>query len=80
MDVWNVQNQYKVKMKPLLATAYGVATENVSRYANPSDCDSLYSVSILDILVASFDNVVSDDCVNCSLIDGRSECGVSVRR
>lgn len=38
------------------------------------------SVSILDILVASFDNVVSDDCVNCSLIDGRSECGVSVRR
>ena len=38
------------------------------------------SVSMLDIFVASFDNVASDDCVNCSLIDGKSECGVSVRR
>lgn len=38
------------------------------------------SVSILVILVASFESVVSDDCVSCSLMDGRREWGVSVRR
>ena len=47
MDIWNVQNRTKVKMKQLLVTAYGVATENISRYANPNDCDEVYSVSIL---------------------------------
>ena len=48
MDIWNVQNQYRVKIKPLLVTAWGVTTENVSRYANPSDCDVVHSVNLCE--------------------------------
>ena len=72
MDIWNIQNHYKGKLKPLLVTAYGVATENVSRYAKPADCDALYSVSILDSDETGNATAVSASQVTCgSVTPGR---------
>src|SRR4030067_2128742 len=48
MDIWNLMNKYEVKLKCLLTTAFGITTAGVSRYANPSDCDIISSINILD--------------------------------
>ena len=47
MDIQNMANKYNVQLSPLLVTSYGVTTDAISRYANPSDCSKIYSVSIL---------------------------------
>jgi hypothetical protein len=43
-DIWNLDKKYK----SLLIASYGVTTNGVSRYANPSDFESDLSVTILD--------------------------------
>ena len=47
MDIQNMADKYDVQLKSLFATAYGVTTDAVSRYANPDDCSNVYSVSLL---------------------------------